>query len=60
MRRSKRFEVLERRPVNQDGYSEEWADIGLIAMDSPYDPLPSIEIKNGVVVEMDEIGRAHI
>jgi propanediol dehydratase large subunit len=53
MRRSKRFEVLENRPVNLDGFSEEWAEVGLIAMESPYDPLPSIEIRNGVIVEMD-------
>jgi len=53
MRRSKRFEVLENRPVNLDGFSEEWAEVGLIAMESPYDPLPSIEIRNGMIVEMD-------
>jgi propanediol dehydratase large subunit len=53
MRRSKRFEVLENRPVNLDGFSEEWAEVGLIAMESPYDPLPSIEIRNGIIVEMD-------
>jgi len=53
MKRSKRFEILEKRPVNLDGFSEEWAEVGLIAMESQYDPEPSIEIENGVVVEMD-------
>ncbi|EPH06080.1 propanediol dehydratase large subunit [Propionibacterium sp. oral taxon 192 str. F0372] len=51
--RSKRFEVLDARPVNQDGYVTEWAEVGLIAVDSPNDPTPSIRIENGVVVELD-------
>lgn len=51
--RSKRFEYLDQRPVNQDGYIKEWPEVGLIAMDSPFDPVPSIKIENGVVVEMD-------
>nr|WP_312577235.1 propanediol/glycerol family dehydratase large subunit [Sedimentibacter sp.] len=51
--RSKRFEVLEKRPVNQDGFVKEWAEVGLIAMDSPNDPTPSIKIKDGKVVELD-------
>ncbi|MEE1227664.1 MAG: propanediol/glycerol family dehydratase large subunit [Lachnospiraceae bacterium] len=51
--KSKRFEVLDARPVNQDGYANEWPEVGFIAMNSPYDPTPSIKIENGVVVEMD-------
>lgn len=51
--RSKRFQVLEERPVNKDGFIGEWADEGLIAMDSPNDPKPSIKIENGKVVELD-------
>ena len=51
--RSKRFEYLDQRPVNQDGYIKEWPEVGLIAMNSPFDPKPSIKIENGVVVEMD-------
>lgn len=51
--RSKRFEYLDQRPVNQDGYIKEWAEVGLIAMNSPFDPKPSIKMENGVVVEMD-------
>lgn len=53
MKRAKRFEVLEKRPINLDGFSEEWAEVGLIAMESQYDPEPSITIDNGIVVEMD-------
>ena len=51
--RSKRFEALDARPVNQDGFVTEWPEVGLIAIDSPSDPKPSIKIENGEVVEMD-------
>ncbi len=51
--RSKRFEVLDARPVNQDGFVTEWPEVGLIAMDGPNDPSPSIRIENGRVVELD-------
>ena len=53
MRRSKRIEVLDQRPVNLDGYINEWPEMGFVAMKSPYDPKPSIKIENGVVVELD-------
>ena len=56
--RSKRFEVLDARPVNQDGFVAEWPEVGLIAMDGPNDPKPSITIENGVVVELDGKRRA--
>ena len=51
--RSKRFEVLENRPVNQDGFVKEWPEVGLIAMEGPNDPTPSIKLENGLVVELD-------
>ncbi|MDR1212853.1 MAG: propanediol/glycerol family dehydratase large subunit [Propionibacteriaceae bacterium] len=51
--KSKRFEVLDARPVNQDGFVTEWPEVGLIAMESPNDPKPSIKIVAGKVVEMD-------
>lgn len=53
MMKSKRFEVLAKRPVNQDGFIKEWPEVGLIAMNSPNDPKPSIKIENGKVVELD-------
>ncbi len=56
--KSKRFEVLAARPVNQDGYVKEWPEVGLIAMNSPFDPTPSIKIENGRIVEMDGKCRA--
>lgn len=51
--RSKRFEVLENRPINKDVYMEEWPEKGFIAMTSPYDPKPSILIKDGIVIKLD-------
>jgi len=53
MKKSKRFESLEKRPINLDGFSEEWMEVGLITMESPQDPTPSIRIKDGKIVEMD-------
>lgn len=58
MNKSKRFEALAARPVNQDGFVVEWPEVGLIAMGSPNDPVPSIRIDNGKVVELDGVPRA--
>jgi len=52
-KRQKRFEVLENRDVNKDGFIKEWIEVGLVAMDSPNDPTPSIKVTNGKVTEMD-------
>lgn len=57
MKRSKRFEKLEQMPINKDGFSYEWEEVGLIAMESKFDPKPSIKVENGVIVEMDGIKR---
>lgn len=56
--KSKRFEALDARPVNQDGYVTEWPEVGLIAMSGPNDPKPSIKVEGGKVVEMDGKQRA--
>ena len=48
-----RFRVLDSKPVNLDGFSVPDAALGLIAMSSPYDPAPSLVIRDGVVVELD-------
>ena len=56
--KSKRFEALAARPVNQDGYVQEWPEVGLIAMNSPFDPKPSIQFESGRIVEMDGKTRA--
>lgn len=56
--KSKRFEALDARPVNQDGFVTEWPEVGLIAMTSPSDPKPSIRIEGGKVCELDGKQRA--
>jgi len=53
MKRSKRIEALDKRPVNLDGYINEWPEMGFVAMKSPYDPEPSVKVENGVIVELD-------
>lgn len=53
MKKSKRFEVLRKRPINQDSFINEWPEKGFSAMQSPYDPIPSIKILNSKIVEMD-------
>ena len=55
--RSKRFEKLAQRPVNCETFIKPWPEVGLIAVDSPLDPSPSLKIEDGVVVEMDGVRR---
>ncbi|MGC9964739.1 MAG: propanediol/glycerol family dehydratase large subunit [Syntrophobacteraceae bacterium] len=52
-KRQKRFEVLEQRPIHKDGFIKEWVEVGLVAMDSPNDPVPGIKIQGGKVEELD-------
>lgn len=58
MPQSKRFEALSKRAVNLDGFITEWPEAGFVAMESPYDPKPSLKIENGVITEMDGKQRA--
>ena len=51
--KSKRFEALGKRPINQDVFMEEWPEKGFVAMRSPYDPEPSIKIEGNVITELD-------
>jgi propanediol dehydratase large subunit len=53
VRTSKRTEILEARPVNLDGFVEEWPEKGLVAMESDYDPQPSVRVEDGRIVELD-------
>lgn len=57
-KRSRRTEILEARPVNLDGFVDEWPEVGMIAMDSAGDPTPSVRVENGKIVEMDGKERA--
>lgn len=56
--RSGRFRALDERAVNLDGFVHEAPDLGFVAMASPGDPIASIAIENGLVVEMDGKPRA--
>ncbi|MGD9123572.1 MAG: propanediol/glycerol family dehydratase large subunit [Desulfarculaceae bacterium] len=51
--KSKRFEELAARPVNKETFISPLVEAGLIPMDSPNDPLPSLKVVGGVVTEMD-------
>ena len=53
MKRSKRIEVLDQRPVNLDGFINEWPEMGFTAMSSPYDPKPSVKVVDGKITELD-------
>lgn len=53
MKRSKRFELLDRRPINQDGYIHEWPEKGFVAMNSPLDPSSSLQVQDGRIIMMD-------
>jgi len=53
MPRSKRFELLAERAVNKDSCIHEWPEMGLVNMESSFDPKPSLKMENGLVKEMD-------
>jgi len=53
MDRSKRFELLAQREVNKDSFIQEWPEVGLVNMESPFDPKPSLVVEEGIVEEMD-------
>ncbi len=55
---SKRFEIRQERPINRETFIRPWADVGLIAVDSPHDPTPSVRTADGVIVEIDGVGQA--
>ena len=50
---SKRFEKLRARDINKEVFISEMPELGLIVMGSPTDPNPSLEIRDGKIVEMD-------
>lgn len=52
-KRSKRFETLDKRAVTEDGFVNEWPEVGFVAMESPNDPEPSVTVEDGTIVEMD-------
>lgn len=53
MKTTKRKQKYDQALVNQDVLSQESPEIGLIALDGPNDPRPSIKVVSGQIVEMD-------
>ena len=52
-RRSERFVAREQRELRRELLIEPLADLGLVAMNGPNDPEPSLVIEDGRVVELD-------
>ncbi len=48
-----RIRFMDQQRVNLDGFAHEDVGLGLLAMNSPHDPRPSLRVENGRVVEMD-------
>ena len=48
-----RMRVLDAKPVNLDGFSVTNPELGMVAMRSPFDPEPSLVVRDGTVVELD-------
>ncbi len=46
-----RVRFMDAQRVNLDGFAVEDADLGLVAMRSPYDPEPGLVIRDGRVTE---------
>ena len=50
---TKRQDVRRQRPVNQETFITPWPEAGLIALESPDDPQPSLHVCDHFIVEMD-------
>ena len=53
-----RIRFMDRQRVNLDGFATENAELGLIALRSPYDPEPSLVIEDGRITELDGASEA--
>ena len=51
--RSARYVAREERPLRREVLIEPLAELGLVAMDGPNDPEPSLVISDGSIVEID-------
>ena len=52
-RRSRRFDLLRERAINKETFITEFPALGLVIMDGPNDPSPSLRIEDGRVVALD-------
>ncbi|HST24826.1 MAG TPA: propanediol/glycerol family dehydratase large subunit [Gaiellaceae bacterium] len=57
-RRSSRFESREARELRREVLVSPYPELGLVAMDGPNDPEPSLVVQDGRVVEIDGRGEA--
>ena len=48
-----RFRFMDAQRVNLDGFARPDDSLGLVAYSAPADPVPSLRVEGGVVVEMD-------
>ena len=48
-----RVRFMDAQRVNLDGFANEDVDLGLVALWSPFDPDPSLVVRDGRVVELD-------
>src|SRR4051812_16233619 len=48
-----RIRFMDQQRVNLDGFAHEDVGLGLVAMASPFDPEPTLVLRDGRVVEMD-------
>jgi propanediol dehydratase large subunit len=53
-----RIRFMDRQRVNLDGFAVENAELGLVALRSPYDPEPSVTIAGGRITELDGVPEA--
>src|SRR5215212_9329050 len=58
MTQSRRFALLAEREINKETFVEPWPEAGLIVADSRFDPVASLRIEDGRVVELDGRARA--
>lgn len=51
---SRRLGIMAQRDVHRDSYIEEWPEAGLIMINSPADPVPSIDLdEHQQIIELD-------
>jgi propanediol dehydratase large subunit len=53
-----RIRFMDLQRVNLDGFAVEDAELGLMALRSPFDPEPSVVVEAGRVVELDGVAEA--
>jgi len=53
-----RIRFMDRQRVNLDGFAVENAELGLVALRSPYDPGPSLTVTDGRITELDGVAEA--